>query len=151
MFVLFMFHERSRNMTRLAFREAEQPAFDFNQVAHPPQALAGPRELTLRSLSSAHTSRFTAWRGRTGRRYVASSFAITDSDALSFADSVLIAVGSTREIISVRDAGPWGLEAAVLRWRDEVEAAGAREIHVHLIAATSDERRKAVADLMPVH
>lgn len=138
-------------MTRLAFREAEQPAFDFSPGPSARAAIAAPQELALRSLSSAHTGRFTAWRGRTGRRYVASSFAIGDSDALSFADSVLIAVGRSRDIISVRDAGPWGLEAAVMRWRDEVQAAGAMEIHVHLIAATSEDRRKAVADLTPVH
>jgi hypothetical protein len=146
-----MFHERSKNMTRLAFREPEQPAFDFNTVSAGQAPSAGPRELALRSVSSAHTSRFTAWRGRSGRRYVASSFAIADGEALSFADSVLIAVDYGRNILSVRDAGPWGLEAAVQRWRDEVEAAGAAEIHVHLIAATAEDRRKAVADLTPVH
>ncbi len=131
-------------MATLAFRESEQVAFQF-------EALNQPQELPLRSLATCHTSRFTAWRGRSGRRYVASSFKVSDSDALSFADSVLIAVGPDRGIISVRDAGPWGLEAAVARWRDEVVAAGAREIHVHLIAATPDDRRKAVADLTPVH
>lgn len=138
-------------MTHLAAREADQPAFDFNADLGRPAQQEGPSELALRSLSSAHTSRFTAWRGRSGRRYVASSFAIGDGNALSFADSVLIAVGHGRNVISVRDAGPWGLEAAVLRWRDEAEAAGAVEIHVHLIAATGEDRRKAVADLMPVH
>lgn len=138
-------------MTRLAFREAEQPVFDFDLDTRGKSLPAGPQELPLRSLSACHTSRFTAWRGRSGRRYVASSFAIGDSDALSFADSVLIAMDHSRSIVSVRDAGPWGLEAAVLRWRDEVQAAGATEIHVHLIAATSEDRRKAVADLTPVH
>jgi DnaJ family protein C protein 2 len=54
---------------------------------------------------------------------------------------VLIAVRRDRSIISVREAGPWGLEAATMRWRDEAEAAGASEIHVHLIAATAEERR----------
>ena len=143
-------------MTRLAFREPEQPAFDFNHgiatsKSSLPEASRLPAELPLRSLSTCHTSRFTAWRGRSGRRYVASSFAITDSDALSFADSVLIAVDANRTIMSVRDAGPWGLEAAVMRWRDEVRDAGALEVHVHLIAATADDRRRAVADLTPVH
>ncbi len=138
-------------MTRLAFREADQPAFDFTSEPRPAMAAAMPGELALRSLSSAHTSRFTAWRGRSGRRYVATSFAIGDGDALSFADSVLIAVDRGRAILSVRDAGPWGLEAAAVRWRDEVAAAGASEIHVHLIAATGEDRRKAVADLTPVH
>lgn len=131
-------------MTALALRNADQVAFDFDSSNQ-------PRELPLRSLSSAHTSRFTAWRGRSGRRYVASSFGIHDSDALSFADSVLIAVNASRSIMAVREAGPWGVEAAVTRWRDEVVAAGAIELHVHLIAATPDDRRRAVADLTPVH
>lgn len=138
-------------MTHLAFREPEQSAFEFNSDMGTRSGTSGPRELALRSLSGVHTSRFAAWRGRSGRRYVASSFGIGDPDALSFADSVLIAVDHRRSIISVRDAGPWGLEAAVIRWRDEVEAAGAAEIHVHLIAATGEDRRKAVADLTPVH
>ncbi len=131
-------------MGNLAFREADQAAFQFESTGQ-------PQELPLRSLANCHTSRFTAWRGRSGRRYVASSFKAFDSDALSFADSVLIAVDSRRNIVSVRDAGPWGVEAAVTRWRDEVVAAGACEIHVHLIASTPDDRRKAVADLTPVH
>jgi hypothetical protein len=131
-------------MTALAFREPDQVAFDFDAVRQ-------PQELPLRSLERCHTSRLTAWRGRTGRRYVASSFAVRDSEALCFADSVLIAVRRDRSIISVREAGPWGLEAATMRWRDEAEAAGASEIHVHLIAATAEERRKVVADLTPVH
>jgi hypothetical protein len=132
------------NMTALAFRSPDQSVFDFEPGNQ-------PRELPLRSLSAAHTSRFTAWRGRSGRRYVTSSFAAHDSDALCFADSVLIAVDARRRLIAVREAGPWGVEAAVSRWRDEVIAAGATELHVHLIAATPEDRRKAVADLTPLH
>ncbi|MCX6805900.1 MAG: hypothetical protein NTY56_00435 [Patescibacteria group bacterium] len=139
-----MFKERSMNMIALAFRSPDQVAFDFEPGNQ-------PRELPLRSLSPAHTSRFTAWRGRSGRRYVTSSFAAHDGDALSFADSVLIAVDARRSVIAVREAGPWGVEAAVTRWRDEAVAAGATELHVHLIAATPEDRRKAVADLTPVH
>ena len=142
-------------MSQLAFRESEQNTFDFGMQPATSLALLGrstqPCELPLRSVASCHTSRFTAWRGRSGRRYVASSFATGDSDALSFADAVLIAVDAGRSIISVREAGPWGLEAAIVRWRDEVAAAGAVELHVHLIAATAEDRRRAVADLTPVH
>lgn len=129
-------------MTALAYRDADQVAFEF---------VMQPSELPLRSLSPAHVSRFTAWRGRSGKRYVASSFAVRDDEALSFADSVLIAVNAQREVVAVRDSGPWGLEAAVARWRDEVRAAGAVEVHVHLIAATPEDRRKVVADLTPRH
>lgn len=143
-------------MASLAFRDPAQVTFDFEPgfAGVRPASLRcadEPRELPLRSLSGAHGGRFTAWRGRSGRRYVSSSFAIHDEDALSFADAVLIAVGADRSVLAVREAGPWGLEAAVTRWRDEAAAAGACEIHVHLIAASAEDRRRAVADLTPVH
>jgi hypothetical protein len=135
-------------MSALAYREPDQVAFDFEPALRTAER---PQEWPLRTVEGGHAGRFTAWRGRSGRRYVASTFAIDDEDALCFADSVLIAVGPGRSIISVREAGPWGLEAAVTRWRDEVAAAGATHLHVHLIAATDEDRRRAVADLTPVH
>jgi hypothetical protein len=141
-----------RTMSALAFREPHQAAFDFEpDPAAPRHGARAPREQKLRSLAPCHASRFTAWRGRSGRRYVASSFMAADDGALSFPDSVLIAVDAGRRIVGVREAGPWGLEAAVSRWRDEAMGAGAVEIHVHLIAATPEDRRRAVADLTPVH
>jgi hypothetical protein len=139
-------------MIALAFREPEQSAFVFDHVQPMPvQGRTGPCEIPLRSMERQRIGRFTAWRGRSGRRYVSSAFAATSEDALTFADAVVIAVNEAREIIAVRDSGPWGLADALARWRDEALAGGAVELHVHLIAATADERRAVLADLTPVH
>lgn len=107
-------------------------------------------EAPLRSLEPGRGRRFTAWRGRSGRRYIASVFAIGDEAALGFADAVLIAVSRERRIVAARESGPFGPEAASGRWRDASLAAGAAEIHVHLLAETAEARRAAVADLTTV-
>lgn len=107
-------------------------------------------EMALRSLAPLRERRFTAWRGRSGKRYVASVFAAGDETALGFADAVLIAVTAGREVLAVRDSGPFGIGAAMARWRAAVVMAGAEEIHVHLLAETLESRRAVVADLTVV-
>ena len=107
------------------------------------------REMPLRATAQLAKRRFTAWRGRSGRRYVASVFAIQDGHALGFTDAVLLAVSPDRKIVAARDSGPFGIDAALTRWRDAVAMAGASEIHVHLLAEDSTGRRAALCDLMP--
>ncbi|WID98288.1 hypothetical protein QO058_08640 [Bosea vestrisii] len=107
------------------------------------------REMPLRATAHLAERRFTAWRGRSGRRYVASVFAIQDGHALSFSDVVLLAVSPDRTIVAARDSGPFGIDAALTRWRDAVAMAGASEIHVHLLAEDGASRRAALCDLMP--
>jgi hypothetical protein len=111
----------------------------------PPMA----REMPLRSAAALGERRFTAWRGRSGRRYVASVFAVDDTHALGFTDAVLLAVSPERRILAARDSGPFGIEAALGRWQRAVIAAGASEIHVHLLAEDGMSRRAALLDLMP--
>lgn len=131
-------------MTALAFREPDQAAFAFSVGG-------GPEELPLRSRAGHGDCRFSAWRGRSGKRYVVSCFDAHDDAALTYPDAVLIAVGPGRAVLDVRDAGPWSVAEALGRWRDAILALGATQLHVHLIAATSDDRRRAVADLSPAH
>lgn len=107
------------------------------------------RELPMRSTAGLGERRFTAWRGRSGRRYVASVFAIGDAHALGFTDAVLLAVSGDRHILAARDSGPFGIEAALTRWQQAVAQAGASEIHVHLLAEDGISRRAALLDLMP--
>jgi len=107
------------------------------------------REMPLRSTAALSERRFTAWRGRSGRRYVASVFAIDDSHALGFTDAVLLAISPDRRVVAARDSGPFGIEAALGRWQRAVAAAGAAEIHVHLLAEDGLSRRAALLDLMP--
>jgi hypothetical protein len=122
--------------------------------AYLPPLFAQASEMPLRSLGAVSdtraTRRFTAWRGRSGRRYVASVFAIHDPAALSYADAVVLAVAPDRQIMAARDSGPFGVEAALGRWRDAAMSAGATEIHVHLLAEDAGGRRDALADLTPV-
>jgi hypothetical protein len=106
-------------------------------------------EVPMRSTAGLGERRFTAWRGRSGRRYVASVFAVGDDHALGFTDAVLLAVSQDRRVLAARDSGPFGVEAALTRWRLAVLAAGAREIHVHLLAEDGSSRRAALLDLMP--
>ena len=124
-------------------------ALAYNHIAdlfdEPPVA----RELPMRSTASLSERRFTAWRGRSGRRYVASVFTADDTHALGFTDAVLLAVSAERRIIAARDSGPFGVEAALSRWQRAVSAAGACEIHVHLLAEDGLSRRAALLDLMP--
>ncbi|UZF90528.1 hypothetical protein [Bosea sp. NBC_00550] len=107
------------------------------------------REMPLRSTASLGERRFTAWRGRSGRRYVASVFTVDDIHALGFTDAVLLAVSAERRVIAARDSGPFGVEAALGRWQRAITAAGAAEIHVHLLAEDGFSRRAALLDLMP--
>lgn len=111
--------------------------------------LVSAREMPLRSTAALGERRFTAWRGRSGRRYVASIFGVMDDHALGFTDAVLLAVSAEREVVAARDSGPFGIEAALTRWRQSVVAAGACEIHVHLLAEDGVSRRAALLDLMP--
>jgi hypothetical protein len=124
--------------------ERAAPLFS-DDVATPGQV----REMPLRAAAQLAERRFTAWRGRSGRRYVASVFAIQDGHALGFSDAVLLAVSPDRKIVAARDSGPFGIDAALTRWCDAVAMAGACEIHVHLLAEDSAGRRAALCDLMP--
>ncbi|MGN6098012.1 MAG: hypothetical protein ACTHP8_17490 [Bosea sp. (in: a-proteobacteria)] len=119
----------------------------FDEPAPAPERAA--REMPLRSTASLGERRFTAWRGRSGRRYVASVFPSDDPHALSFTDAVLLAVSADRRILAARDSGPFGIEAALGRWQRSVAEAGATEIHVHLLAEDGASRRAALLDLMP--
>jgi hypothetical protein len=127
-------------MAALAYSQPDLFADDTTPVA---------RELPMRSTAALSERRFTAWRGRSGRRYVASVFSVSDDHALGFSDAVLLAVSPQREILAARDSGPFGIEAALTRWRQAVRAAGACEIHVHLLAEDGISRRAALLDLMP--
>lgn len=123
---------------------AYQTSLDFDAVQEPVA-----REMPLRSTAGLAERRFTAWRGRSGRRYVASVFSVTDDHALGFSDAVLLAVSAERRIIAARESGPFGIEAALTRWRRSVAMAGATEVHVHLLAEDGLTRRAALLDLMP--
>ncbi len=126
-------------MPVLALHDHDQAAFAFR----PASSEDDPVETPLRSRAGQEAAsggcRFSAWRGRSGRRYVVSTFAIGDDAALTYAEAVILAVSADRRVLDVKDSGPWSVAEALARWRDEMVALGAKELHVHLIAATSSD------------
>ncbi|MGL4729139.1 MAG: hypothetical protein ACRCWO_10315 [Bosea sp. (in: a-proteobacteria)] len=107
-------------------------------------------ETPLASLAHQGGRRFTAWRGRSGKRYIVSAFALADDTALGLSDAVLIAVSAERHIVAMREAGGFGAQLGLERWRDWAAIAGAVEIHVHLLAESDEARRDAMVDLTPL-
>lgn len=132
---------------RAVFDRPQRDLFARDLPAEAPASRAC--EMPMRSAAALGERRFTAWRGRSGRRYVASVFAIGDDHALGFTDAVLLAVSADRRILAARESGPFGVESALRRWQRSVAVAGAAEIHVHLLAEDGISRRAALLDLMP--
>jgi hypothetical protein len=132
---------------RAVFDRPQRDLFARDLPAEAPASRAC--EMPMRSAAALGERRFTAWRGRSGRRYVASVFAIGDDHALGFTDAVLLAVSADRRILAARESSPFGVEAALRRWQRSVAVAGAAEIHVHLLAEDGISRRAALLDLMP--
>jgi len=80
--------------------------------------------------------RFCAWRGASGRRYIASVYEARACPA--YCDAALIVVA----------AEPDGRRRIVARLaRTPAPVAGRLELHLHLLAATTAERRAALDDL----
>ena len=99
--------------------------------------------------------RFLHWRGASGRRYLFSIFplhhATAIDDAPRFQDAVVLAVArdaaGERRIVSGDETGSLpDLMYMSEQWRDAV-AAGANEIHVHLLAESVSGRTALLRDL----
>jgi hypothetical protein len=104
----------------------------------------------------ALASRFHAWHGRSGHRYICSVYPVDLEDGPAglpdLDGAIVIAVGLDRRRERVRLAifeALWR-DGRLARGREAVEAAltaGAREWHVHLLAASAEARRAAIRDL----
>lgn len=102
--------------------------------------------------------RFRHWRGASGKRHLFSVFPVGEptpgEDAPRFADAVVLAVGrdaaGERRILALDDTGPEpDLFYESARFRAAV-AAGADEIHVHLLTDTPAGRAALLRDLESV-
>jgi hypothetical protein len=107
--------------------------------AEPLAALAG----------EALSPRFCAWRGASGRRYIASVYEAGACPA--YCDAALIAVAADadgrRRILALADTGVFP-EPVVARLAETLRPLAERlEFHLHLLAASSAERRAALDDL----
>jgi hypothetical protein len=109
------------------------------------------REERLRStagLRGTPVLPLTAWRGRSGRRYIAGIHPVAVDSFEGQWDAVVLAVHRTgsgnAEIVDV--ACNVGIGKA-LAWITAARAAGATELHIHRLAETVKERVDAVSDL----
>jgi hypothetical protein len=114
------------------------------------------RNAALESLvGGALATRFHAWRGSSGQRYICSVFPVKDAEPDAglpdFTESVVIAAAcesdGTRRLVALRQcesgANPYARESFII----EALAAGACEWHVHLLASEVAQRRAAMADI----
>lgn len=113
---------------------------------------AGVREERLRVTAGLSVAlRLSAWRGRSGRRYVVGVHALREADLSDVTEAVLIAVrregDGTACVVDVAAAGALPRERLASAWMAAVRACGATEMHVHRLAADEAERGAVIADL----
>ena len=91
-------------------------------------------------------SRFLRWRGVSGRDYVVSIYPI--GRCPDYTDAVVVAVDSrSGSRVWVGDSGTGGRNLA--ERLAEAKRRGADEVHLHLLAATPQDRQEAIKDLDP--
>lgn len=93
----------------------------------------------------------SAWRGRSGRRYVVGVHPAGGFDLDEMAQAVVIAVrrdaSGIAEMLSVATSKESPRDHLRLTWLDRVRDGGATEMHVHRLAENESERVAIVADL----
>ena len=127
--------------------------FSASTSFRPPWPLPAPRSsrgpsLLRRRRRISPRRRPSRWR-RSGRRYIASIYEAHACPA--YCDAALIAVAANchgeRRIVALADTGAFP-EPVVARLAQTLAPAAERlEFHLHLLAATSAERRAALDDL----
>lgn len=136
------------------------PLLSFARMPQPvPGGVASVREEALRALADlGETMPLTAWRGRSGRRYVVSVFP-ADAPPPTDGGGVLLAVARAPDGGAVL-LGSIGLDRqdgiepdqaacadALARWRDIMRARGACEWHLHLLVTRRLAQEAMRADL----
>ena len=112
------------------------------------------REERLRTTAGLRGSpalALSAWRGRSGRRYVVGVHELAEPDFAEVGEAVVIAVRRDDHGIalpvSVAASGRSPRERLHRNWIARARQHGATEMHVHRLAESEDERRAIVADL----
>lgn len=112
------------------------------------------REERLRSnagLRGTPALALSAWRGRSGRRYVVGIHPAVAFEPEEMAEAVVIAVrrdnSGIAQLVSVATSKESPREHLRRIWLDRVRRGGATEMHVHRLAEGEDERVAIVADL----
>lgn len=123
----------------------------------PPRFVAAKRpDMALAALAGSDlVARFRHWRGASGQRYLFSVFAVANEDALAqcppYENAVMLAVARARDGSSrIVWAGQTGalpdlvFDGPLLQ---DAVAAGANELHMHLLAKDQPARDAIVADI----
>lgn len=112
------------------------------------------REEPLRSTASLRGTPalvLSAWRGRSGRRYVVGIHELAEPELDDMGEAVVMAVrrdaAGHGELVSVAAAGESPRERLARNWVARARTRGATEMHVHRLAEDEAERRAVVADL----
>jgi hypothetical protein len=114
---------------------------------------AGVREERLRATVGLRGGalNLSAWRGRSGRRYVVGVHPLSETDILDVRDAIILAVRrdeqGVAELVDIATAGPKPRDRLRKSWMSTVRARGATEMHVHRLAEDDATRRAIVADL----
>jgi hypothetical protein len=133
----------------------ERDAIELNGAARLAETTAPARiiaNLPLASLADEKLAgRFRHWRGASGRRYIFSLYEPESCPA--YDDAVLIVAakcpGGLRRIVTICDTGALP-ELALARAREAAATLDESvECHIHLLAASRDERAAAIEDLRP--
>lgn len=96
---------------------------------------------------------FQSWLGASGRRYVCSVYSIDAPPSFDCARAIVAAVRMNADgasIAFVFHPGEAAENGDLRLWAQKARACGASEWHVHLLAASKEERDCAVRDLAPL-
>lgn len=128
----------------------------MSSLRHEPAGRSPVREERLRAAASLRegSARLSAWRGRSGHRYVVSIHPFEDAALHDAVGAVILAVareldGTARLVRAASfeaDASP-GFRRGFM---SDARARGATELHVHRLVDDPAERRAVVADLADV-
>lgn len=113
------------------------------------------REERLRTTAGLRGSpalALSAWRGRSGKRYVVGVHAIEEQPDLSeIGEAVVMAVrrdtAGIAQLVSVASSGESPREHLQRTWLARVRTSGATEMHVHRLAENEAARAAIVEDL----
>jgi hypothetical protein len=127
----------------------------MSSLRHEPAGRSPVREERLRATAALRegSGRLSAWRGRSGRRYVVSIHPLEDAALQDAPGAVVLAVaresGAARLIraASVEADATSGFRRSFIA---EAGARGATELHVHRLVDDAAERRAVVADLTDI-
>ncbi|KAB1075586.1 hypothetical protein [Methylobacterium planeticum] len=106
---------------------------------------------TASGLGGAPALALSAWRGRSGKRYVVGVHGLSEAELAEVGEAVVMAVrrdeAGLAELVAVAAAGSGPGGGLAPAWLARARENGAAEMHVHRLAGTAAERGAIVADL----